>query len=304
MFNSFLSLSLIFIITSSCRKNESNIITSKGNLGSNINTPYNEFFPCMIDSLTLVYSSDKPIPIVKGLSNQLANNNIPHLYLSIFSEAEWEFSLSYQPSFNEDNLLQQLFFSNCDNIYCLGTKLKLNTNSLSNYQSNKQNSKLFSNEKDCDLVIINKNNFKEMSHEINSPYWDSQVTLSNDCKNIYFSSDRDKGLGGSDIWRVLIENNKFSEPENVKFINSEFDELSPYFDDVNDRLYFARKELNSGLDIYYYDFGKKIIIKLPQPYNSEKDDFTPYIFGGKMYLSSNRDGSCGGFDLYSFDKPK
>lgn len=102
----------------------------------------------------------------------------------------------------------------------------------------------------------------------------------------------------------MIENNKFSEPENVKFINSEFDELSPYFDDVNDRLYFARKELNSGLDIYYYDFGKKIIIKLPQPYNSEKDDFTPYIFGGKMYLSSNRDGSCGGFDLYSFDKPK
>lgn len=119
---------------------------------------------------------------------------------------------------------------------------------------------------------------------------------------MYFVSDRPGGVGGKDIWYTIIDNDKYSTPVNSKRINTELDEVSPYYDDANKVMYYS-SQLQKG-------FGGFDVIKakgrlknwssrenMGQPYNTSYDDtyFVPSMDSSKTkdghgFLVSNRPG--------------
>lgn len=132
-------------------------------------------------------------------------------------------------------------------------------------------------------------------------------TLSPDNKTLYFVSDREGGMGGTDIYSVAInEDGTYGEPVNLgDKVNTEGREMFPFID-KDSTLYFSSDgHLNLGL----LDIFKSNILKgedgdpenMGAPYNSGYDDFAYVISGdGRGYLSSNRPGGRGNDDIYSF----
>ena len=134
---------------------------------------------------------------------------------------------------------------------------------------------------------------------------------------IYFVSDRSGGVGGLDIWySVLDEKYGFSEPVNIKEINTAYDEITPFYHTETGILYFSTdgREGMGGFDLFKVaktgeQFGQ--IINLGAPLNSSYNDIYYFLesSGEKAYFSSNREGSmfldafhescC--YDIYSAD---
>ncbi|MGB3469045.1 MAG: hypothetical protein WBA74_27415, partial [Cyclobacteriaceae bacterium] len=99
----------------------------------------------------------------------------------------------------------------------------------------------------------------------------------------------------------------WSEPKNLgKEINTPFSEISPSFNNEQNKLFFASNGHRGfgGFDIYLANgisLKKTEVYNLGYPFNSNKDDAF-IIFGeDKGFLASNRDGGPGKFDIYGFD---
>lgn len=133
---------------------------------------------------------------------------------------------------------------------------------------------------------------------------------------LYFVSDRTGGEGGFDIWASLIEgDSSFAKPINLSDVNTSGDELTPFFHDSSQTLYFSSNGRLGfgGYDIYKAEKEKESFTKiehLPVPYNSSYDDSHFWIDKGRIqgYFASKRLGSkvlepeyeacC--YDLYKF----
>lgn len=137
-------------------------------------------------------------------------------------------------------------------------------------------------------------------------------SLSADESYLYFSSTREGGQGGHDIWVSQLDKKtkQWGEPINLgPTINTSEEEMSPFVH-ADGTLYFASNgHLNEGnmggLDIYSAKFINNQwdkVTNLRSPLNSCADDFNVVWEdeSEKGYFSSNRDGGKGGDDIYSF----
>jgi outer membrane protein OmpA-like peptidoglycan-associated protein/tetratricopeptide (TPR) repeat protein len=134
-------------------------------------------------------------------------------------------------------------------------------------------------------------------------------TLSTDNKSLYFVSDRDGGLGQTDIYTVVInDDGTYGEPENLgEKINTEGREMFPFVA-KDSTLYFSSDGyLNLGLlDIFKSNLLKgerSEPVNMGSPYNSGYDDFAFFVDSKteKGYFSSNRPTGNGSDDIYSFN---
>lgn len=134
---------------------------------------------------------------------------------------------------------------------------------------------------------------------------------------LYFVSDREGGKGGMDIYRAKLNSDGTAmSPENLMDINTKDNEITPFFHDASQTLFFSSRGYMSlgGYDIYKSDLKGSSFTK-PENYgvpaNSSYDDvyFTINEQESKAYLSSNRNGTqyvdgdneacC--FDIYRAD---
>ena len=102
----------------------------------------------------------------------------------------------------------------------------------------------------------------------------------------------------------------FTAPKEVSFLNSEFEDMYPTFNNDKSKIYFCSNRENEKFDFYYVDVNPNTDIELllsdNQTYEVFKDnklssildDKCPYIYENKMVFASNREGGFGGFDLY------
>jgi outer membrane protein OmpA-like peptidoglycan-associated protein/tetratricopeptide (TPR) repeat protein len=139
-------------------------------------------------------------------------------------------------------------------------------------------------------------NVKELPFN-NKDYSTGNASISKDGRTLYFASDRPGSLGGSDIWKVsLDENGGYGEPQNLgAAVNTEGQENFPYITDEN-KLYFASQGRKGfgGYDVFVIDPDKGDAARnLGAPVNTNKDDFAfTYNDTKKVgYFSSNRDGN-------------
>ncbi|MBC8144769.1 MAG: PD40 domain-containing protein, partial [bacterium] len=160
----------------------------------------------------------------------------------------------------------------------------------------------------CDLYAVtagDRPSIINLGRDVNSELWESQPYVTADGNRLFFASERNGGFGKSDIWYSERQSSgAWGAAHNAgPIVNTSEDELSPFMDPATNRLYFASVIPGRGREIFVLEEGAGQRFILPAPFNSESDDFTPFLAGGRMYLASNRAGGCGGYDVYGFPAP-
>ncbi|MES2881046.1 MAG: flagellar motor protein MotB, partial [Bacteroidota bacterium] len=168
----------------------------------------------------------------------------------------------------------------------------------------------------CDLYISYQTDdgwseALNLGRQINSDQWDAQPCLSPDKRDLYFTSRRFGGFGGSDIYKAhLLPNGKWSAPENLGAgINTVGDESSPFIHADNQTLYFTSTGLQGygEEDIFLARKRDDGTWNIPQnlgyPINTTGHEGTLFIAsnGSTAYYAADRSDSKGGLDIYSFE---
>ena len=139
-------------------------------------------------------------------------------------------------------------------------------------------------------------------------------TLTGDELVMYFSAERQGGLGGKDIWVATRKSasEPFGRPYNLgENVNTAGDEVFPFL--RNDTtLYFSSNGHGGmgGLDIFVTtidtagNWGKAVNLKYPM--NSTGDDFAIMFHPTqeKGFVSSNRGNTRGDDNIYYFEEPQ
>ncbi|MCW3084616.1 MAG: OmpA/MotB domain protein [Bacteroidetes bacterium] len=143
-----------------------------------------------------------------------------------------------------------------------------------------------------------------------SEYSVGHPSLTADGNTMYFVSDMPGGFGGADLYVIKKDaSGVWGTAKNLgDKINTEGNEMFPYFEESNEFLFFASNgHLGlGGLDLFITPvkedgtFGK--VLNMGAPLNTQYDDFS-LIIDNKMnkgYFSSNRTGGSGDDDIYAF----
>ncbi len=274
-----------------------------------INTEYNEHCPTFIGN-SILFASDRPDNNPIERTNAWTGQEFLDFY---YAENMGEFSLhcselnfrapeKYLPEFNSpfhDAVIT--FTENGKTAFFTRTTFDSKSSDGIAYL------KIFFSQRD-DLGVWSKPELHPINDE---EYSFGHPSVSPDGNRLYFVSDRPEGYGGMDIYVSEHVDGNWSAPINLgPTINTEGNEVFPYFHAPTNTLYFASDGHIGlgGLDIYYTQerAGRNwgMIINPGSPINSLSDDFgiivtEPGTFG---YFSSDRSEGAGKDDLYAFCK--
>lgn len=269
------------------------------NLGKNINTIYDEYFPSLTADDEYIYYTIK-IPT----NNSMVTSGFQEdIYASRKNKTgKWQQAKSLgakinsngnegAPAISPDGNI--LFFTNCT---CEDGLIRC-----------------------CDLYfsILQNNEWSQpykIPEPVNSKYWESQPCFSSDGKTLYFVSNRPGGKGKMDIWKSeVLPSGKWSNPLNLgDSINTEGNEMTPFIHPDNQTLYFSSDRWYGmgGMDIFISrkkdeNNNWKKPENIGYPINTYKDETRLIVNtkGNKAYFASNID-STKGYDIFSFDLPK
>jgi len=170
----------------------------------------------------------------------------------------------------------------------------------------------------CDLYsaeFVNGHwtNVKNLGPNVNSNAWDSHPSMAPDGSALFFSSNRGDGFGRCDIWVSYRQlNGAWGPAQNLgPDINTIDDEVSPFFHNINNTLYFSSKgHVNGfgGFDIYraryfgdYWEEPKN----LGPLVNTLRDEYYFCIDGKgeKIYYAHQVEKSTNNFDIFTFPMP-
>ena len=151
---------------------------------------------------------------------------------------------------------------------------------------------------------------ENLGDSINTEFRETGASLSPDKKDLYFSSNRPGGYGGSDLYiSHHLLNGKWSAAENLgPVLNTIGDESTPFIHVDNQTLYFnSTGHPGYGQhDLFVSrktaDGGWSKPENLGYPINTIDDEGSLVIAsdGKTAYYASDRSDSRGGMDLYSF----
>jgi len=172
------------------------------------------------------------------------------------------------------------------------------------------NSQVYEKESDLGIFLAKvdkRGNFQnEVPFEHNTlGYSTTFPMLTKDGNTLFFSSNRDGGFGGFDLYVSYKENGKWSMPINLgNEINTTGNEITPYIDGLN--LHFA-SDFHFGLggyDIFQskLENGQWTPVKnVGKGVNSAQDDMYPVWDKprSRYYFTSNRSGGNGYHDIYT-----
>jgi tetratricopeptide (TPR) repeat protein len=148
-----------------------------------------------------------------------------------------------------------------------------------------------------------------MGDNINSPGWEPSACFTQDENTLYFASNREGGIGGTDLYVAKkLADGTWALPKNLgNVINTDGDEDSPFIQPDGKTLYFSSSGHKSmgGYDVFvtHYDDDKKTWSSpenVGYPINTAHDDlyFSWSQDGKRVYFSSARPGGMGDKDLY------
>ena len=143
---------------------------------------------------------------------------------------------------------------------------------------------------------------------VNTSTMESQPCISADGKELYFVR-YSRTYESTDIYYSEYYQGKWTNPKPITFANSKGNEMSPFIHPDGNTLYFA-SDGHPGMGGYDIFMCKKqprgewsAPVNLGYPINSEMDEISFVVSsdGKKGYISTNREGGMGGFDIYVFD---
>ncbi len=147
-----------------------------------------------------------------------------------------------------------------------------------------------------------------MKSNINTKYFESHLSVSNDNTRLYFASDRKGGYGGLDIYVCKrLPNGEWSLAQNLgPVINTKYDDNAPYIHPDNKTLYFTSRGHKNmgGYDIFHAEWQEDGSWTAPKnmgyPINTTGDELSFYTSpdGKRAYYSSAKEGGFGEGDIY------
>jgi outer membrane protein OmpA-like peptidoglycan-associated protein len=168
----------------------------------------------------------------------------------------------------------------------------------------------------CDLYVSHENFGrwsmpKRMEGNINTGSWESQPCVSADGKELYFVSRRN---GNADIYCSRRNADRsWGEPQNLGApINTTGSEMAPFLHPDGKTLYFSSdKHIGmGGFDLFVSRRGEdgqwQTPVNLGFPINTDGDEINFFVAadGKTAFISSQREGGYGGYDIYTFELPE
>jgi outer membrane protein OmpA-like peptidoglycan-associated protein/Tfp pilus assembly protein PilF len=265
------------------------------NLGANINSSLNEYFPCLTaDNQTLLFTR-----LVKD--SRSPSGKQEDFFVSRF-DSTWE------PARNLGLPINTMYNEGAPTLSADGNILIFTAcESLDGYGGDRKG---FGR---CDLFVSKRSGDEWLSPynlgaPVNAATWESQPSFSADGRTLYFVSNRENNY---DIWYSRVnDSGEWSEPVRLgENINTDGYEGSVFIHPDNQTLYFSSSGHTGmgGLDIFVSrkdSTGNWAPPKnLGYPINSSKDDNSILISAdGELALfASDRKDGYGGLDLYSFN---
>lgn len=153
---------------------------------------------------------------------------------------------------------------------------------------------------------------KSIGKPINSRYWESHASFSQDGNTIYFASNRRGGFGGMDIYSSSkAENGDWGEPKNLgELVNTELNEDSPFVTVDGKTLYFSSQGHTNmgGYDFFainFSDSGWGGPENLQYPLSTTDDDlfYFPFENNEKGYVQKIFEDGMGSWDIYLVEFP-
>lgn len=146
---------------------------------------------------------------------------------------------------------------------------------------------------------------------INTSSWESQPCVSSDGRELLFVSRRN---GNADIYRCLRNpDGTWGEPQNLgEPINTKGSEMAPFLHPDGKTLYFSSdKHIGmGGFDLFMSRKGEdgnwQEPVNLGFPINTNGDEINFFVApnGKTAFISSQREGGQGGYDIYTFELPE
>lgn len=261
-------------------------ITEVINLGSDINSKADDYFPFLTNDQNTLFFTRK------------TDNGDEDLYESTrYDEDSWDRATPLRPlNTNKDEGMSTMvrdgrlmFFTACGREGVMGS---------------------------CDIwqAVFNEKGrpveVKTIAGFANSEQWESQAAISCDGSTLYFASKREGGMGGTDLWVSQRQSDgQWSLPENLgPNINTELDEEAPFITNDGEVLYFSSTG-HPGLgdqDIFmsWKEQGAwNLPINLGPPVNSPFRELGFFLTadGRTGYFASDRtEDAVGGLDIYKF----
>lgn len=142
---------------------------------------------------------------------------------------------------------------------------------------------------------------------VNSATMESQPCISANGKELYFV--RDTKNYKSNIYYSRYFHGEWTTPQAVASVNTRFGEMAPFLHPDGRSLFFA-SEGHNGMGGYDIFVCRRLLngtwsepVNLGTPVNTEKNEISFVVSsdGKKCYVSSDRDGGFGGYDIYVFD---
>ena len=271
------------------------------NLGSVLNTSYSEYVPVIsADESSLFFTSRRP-GSPDAPKDHFDHQYYEDIYYSSQKNGEWTTPVKLDDNINTD-----------DHDACIG--VSSDGQQLFIYKSRRS-----SNSVAGDIWVSNLDGDEwstpeKLGSNINTKGWEPSAAISHDGKKLFFTSNREGGYGGTDIYESdMQENGEWGEAYNLgPTINTEFDEDAPFIHADNKTLFFSSNGPKSmgGFDIFLstLDFNTKTWSE-PQnigyPINTASHDI--YMVWNaartRAYFATYREGSYGKQDLYVLERP-
>ncbi|RCT56471.1 carboxypeptidase-like regulatory domain-containing protein [Winogradskyella sp. KYW1333] len=264
-----------------------------------INSKYSEI-PAAVFRNKLVIVSSKKIGALGGKIDKSTGEPISNLFCTEFNEKKNDFTtpILFSRILNTKNSEGQVAFSPDQHTVYYTRNSKENPFNFQLYVANL--------EKDSYGNWINHKRLEinSVSHSIENPH------ATSDGKFLYFSSNREGGFGGYDLYKAYIrKDGSLSEPINLgRTINTSADEKYPYTVNNESELFFSSKGHNSvgGFDIFVANNYRNLNYSEPRSLgpdvNSQKDEIAfTFIDNENGVFSSDKDNNARRFNMYRFN---
>ncbi len=150
---------------------------------------------------------------------------------------------------------------------------------------------------------------EKLNNNINTKYWESHACITKDKQTLYFTSNREGGFGGLDIYKsVKDEDGEWGEAINLgNIINTKHNEQTPFITSDGNKLYFSSYGHHNigGYDIFIAEKNGqgqwKKPVNIGYPLNTPDDNifFVPHLNGKIGYYSFySKTNGIGKEDIY------
>lgn len=268
------------------------------NLGGNINSAYHDYFPFFNEETGTLYFTSQKQGNAKNKINKLTNSYFEKIYSSEFVPKDSDKTEEWAEAKNMGKI-----FSSKSNDALVGLSADGNTAFI--YKGAEGGGDLYISVKEEGEWTKPKSLGPNINDKKSK---ESSATISADGNTLYFTSNKDGGYGGSDIYFCTKDTKgKWREAKNLSsLINSSGNEISVCLAPDEQTLYFASNgHVNAGgYDIFKTtkkeDGTWSAPVNLGAPINTARNQlsYVPLSDEKTAFYSSESENSFGGLDIY------